>query len=99
MHFIDTGQYIIVPEGEMVHVILHKSATPQDHLQAYVHALFLADLLSRNSSDSSASEAATSAWMQTSYHAFLGSVSQIKLSHQLNSHVFLDCIEALTTIF
>lgn len=98
MHFSDTGQYLVVPEGEMVHVILHKSATPQDLVQSYVHALFLADLLSRDSSDSSASEAATSTWMEKSYHGFLDSVSQIMPSYQLNSRVLLDYIEVPATI-
>ncbi|KAG0586790.1 hypothetical protein KC19_2G117400 [Ceratodon purpureus] len=66
--------YLVVPEGENVHVVLHKVATPQDFLRAYVHALCLADLQARAPTDQS--EELTISWMQKNYTAFLDSLGK-----------------------
>lgn len=68
-----TDPYLVVPEGANVHVVLHKVATPQDFLRAYVHALYLADLQARTPTDQS--EELAISWMQKNYTAFLDSVS------------------------
>lgn len=67
-----TDPYLVVLDGANVHVVLHKVATPQDFLRAYVHALCLADLQARSPSNQSEEIAIT--WMKKNYAPFLNSL-------------------------
>lgn len=64
----------MVPKGAIVHVVLHKLATPQDFLHGYVHALCLADLQLRSPADQS--EELAISWMKNNYTAFLDSLGK-----------------------
>ncbi|XP_024400463.1 protein root UVB sensitive 3 isoform X3 [Physcomitrium patens] len=66
--------YLMVPKGAIVHVVLHKLATPQDFLHGYVHALCLADLQLRSPADQS--EELAISWMKNNYTAFLDSLGK-----------------------
>ncbi|KAH9533417.1 hypothetical protein CY35_18G051500 [Sphagnum magellanicum] len=68
-------QYLVTCEGQKIHVVLHKQATTQDCVRAYVHALYLSQLLaSRSTTDVTAAEAESLSWMKQHFPAFLASL-------------------------
>ncbi|KAH8933770.1 hypothetical protein BDL97_18G047500 [Sphagnum fallax] len=68
-------QYLVTCEGQKIHVVLHKQATTQDCVRAYVHALYLSELLgSRSTTDVTAAEAESLSWMKQHFPAFLASL-------------------------
>jgi hypothetical protein len=66
---------LVTCEGQKIHVVLHKQATTQDCVRAYVHALYLSQLLgSRSTTDVTAAEAESLSWMKQHFPAFLASL-------------------------
>lgn len=66
-------RYWPVCQGDRIHVIVHTSATPADLLQAYVHALALAQALAEGAeelSDTDAAELAALRWLQENFASF-----------------------------
>lgn len=69
-------RYLVAAEGKTVYVVLHKQATTQELVRAYVHGLYLTDQIhSKPSPDTSAAEVASLIWMDKNYSGFLKVVS------------------------